>query len=177
MTTFAAGAKGERVRPRMRTILIADDATHVRRVCKVILSEYGYCVIEAENGLAAVKRFVWHRPDVVLMDIDMPELDGLGALVQIRQHDPHARVIMVTAAAEKDKVVAAIRAGACDYVLKPFRVKQVLRVIQTLLSDPPHQSKTQAHGHSASRSVPATEDGRQTRGDDVEELQSRGGEE
>jgi two-component system chemotaxis response regulator CheY len=158
------------VRPRMSTILIADDATHVRRVCKVILSEYGYCVIEAENGLAAVKRFVWHRPDVVLLDINMPELDGLGALIQIRHHDPHARVIMLTALGEKDQVVAAIQAGARDYVLKPFRVKQVQRAIQTLLDEPQHESTTQNRGRSASRSVPATEDQRKTRGTDVEEL-------
>jgi two-component system chemotaxis response regulator CheY len=161
----------------MRIILIADDATHIRRVCKVILSEYGYCVVEAEHGLAAVKKFVWHRPDVVLLDTDMPELDGLGALVQIRQHDPQARVIMLTALGERDKVVAAIKAGARDYVLKPFRVNQVLRAIQTLLDEPPHESTTQDRGRSASRSVPTASDDRQTRGDDVEELQRMRGQE
>ena len=161
----------------MSTILIADDAAHIRRVCKVILSEYGYCVIEAENGLAAVKRFVWHRPDVVLLDIDMPEMDGLGALVQIRQHDRHARVIMLTALGEKDKVVAAIRAGARGYVLKPFRVRQVLQAIQTLLAEHPHESKAQDRVHSASRSVPAVQDARQTRADEVEDLQRMRGQE
>jgi two-component system chemotaxis response regulator CheY len=155
----------------MPTILIAEDATHVRRVCKVILSEHGYCVIEAANGLEAVDRFVWHRPDVVLLDINMPVLDGLGALMQIRQHDPHARVIMLTALGEKDQVVAAIQAGARDYVLKPFQVKRVLQSVEKLLDEHPQGSRTQDRQRSAGRSVPAADDDRQTRGNDIEEIQ------
>jgi DNA-binding response OmpR family regulator len=74
-------------------------------------------------------------------------------------------------------VVAAIRAGARDYVLKPFRVKQVLRAIQALLDEHPHESKTQDRVRSANRSVPAVEDARQTRADEVEDLQRMRGQE
>jgi two-component system, chemotaxis family, chemotaxis protein CheY len=120
----------------MPTILIAEDAAHVRRVCKLILVEHGFRVLEAEDGLEAVSQYVTHRPDVVMLDINMPELDGLGALAQIKHHDPQARVVMLTAAGEQDKVLAAIRAGARDYVVKPFQVRRVLQAVQKLLPGP-----------------------------------------
>jgi two-component system chemotaxis response regulator CheY len=71
---------------------------------------------------------------VTLLDINMPVLDGLSALTRIKHLDPNARVVMLTALGEKDKVVAAIRAGAQDYVVKPFRVERVLQAVRTLLS-------------------------------------------
>jgi two-component system, chemotaxis family, chemotaxis protein CheY len=120
----------------MPTILTAEDAAHVRRVCKLILVEHGFRVLEAEDGLEAVSQYVTHRPDVVMLDINMPELDGLGALAQIKHHDPQARVVMLTAAGEQDKVLAAIRAGARDYVVKPFQVRRVLQAVQKLLPGP-----------------------------------------
>lgn len=117
----------------MPTILIAEDAAHVRRVCKVILEEHGFRVLEAENGLEAVSQYVTRRPDMIVLDINMPELDGLSALARIRQFDPEARVIMLTAAGDQDKVLAAIRAGARDYVVKPFQVRRVVEAVQKLL--------------------------------------------
>src|SRR4051794_5957738 len=96
-STVDSGSGEEIPKPRMHTVLIAEDAAHVRGVCRVILIEYGYCVIEAANGREAVTKFLWHRPDVVVLDINMPEVDGLAALAQIKQFDPGARVIMLTA--------------------------------------------------------------------------------
>ena len=119
----------------MPTILIAEDAAHVRRVCKVILEEHGFRVLEAEDGLEAVSHYARHRPDVVMLDINMPRLDGLGALGRIKQLDPSARVIMVTATGEQAKVLAAIRAGARDYVVKPFQVRRVLQAVRKLLPE------------------------------------------
>lgn len=123
------------------TVLIADDAQAVRGVFRVILVEHGYQVLEAENGYEAVALYAHHRPNVVLLDINMPRLDGLGALVQIKALDPHARVIMVTAQGERGKVMAAIRAGAQDYVVKPFQVQRVLSAIGTLLTKEPRSGR------------------------------------
>jgi two-component system, chemotaxis family, chemotaxis protein CheY len=116
------------------TVLIADDAPAVRAVCRVLLAEHGYHVIEAEDGQEAVALYAACRPHVTLLDINMPRLDGLGALARIRELDPHAHVVMLTAKPERDKVLAAIRAGAQDFVAKPFQVKRVLDAIEKLLS-------------------------------------------
>jgi two-component system chemotaxis response regulator CheY len=90
-------------------------------------------VLEAANGEEAVTWYARHHPDAVLLDINMPVLDGIGALVRIRELDPQARVIMLTAQGEHDDVRAAIRAGARDYLLKPFTVRRVLQAVEILL--------------------------------------------
>jgi two-component system chemotaxis response regulator CheY len=136
----------------MPSILIADDAVHIRSVCKVILSEYGYRVLEAGNGLEAVLSFVRYRPDVVVLDVAMPGLDGLGALAQIRRHDPDARVIMLTAQAERNKVLAAIHGGAGDYLLKPFQVRRLLDAVRKLLTQPPYAPRCHNPGSPPSHS-------------------------
>jgi two-component system, chemotaxis family, chemotaxis protein CheY len=117
----------------MATILIADDAAFMRMRCGRMLADHGYTVLEAENGRDAVEKYQAHRPDAVLMDITMPELDGLEALKAIRALDPQANVAMVTAIGQQQVVLAAVQAGAKDFVVKPFQPERVLAAIQKML--------------------------------------------
>jgi two-component system, chemotaxis family, chemotaxis protein CheY len=117
----------------MATILIADDAAFMRMRCGRMLADNGYTVVEAENGRDAVAKYQAHRPDAVLMDITMPELDGLGALRAIRALDPGAKVAMVTAIGQQAVVLEAVQAGAKDFVVKPFQPERVLAAVQKML--------------------------------------------
>lgn len=118
----------------MAKVLVVDDAAFMRlRACKV-LQDNGHEVVQAENGADAVRQYAEHRPDAVLMDITMPEMDGLEALKQIRKLDPTARVAMVTAMGQQAIVMEALRAGAKDFVLKPFQPDRVLGALQKLLA-------------------------------------------
>ena len=117
----------------MATILIADDAAFMRMRCGRMLTENGYTVVEAENGRDAVEKYQAHRPDAVLMDITMPELDGLGALKEIKALDPAAKVAMVTAIGQQQVVLEAVQAGAKDFVVKPFQPERVLAAVQKML--------------------------------------------
>jgi two-component system, chemotaxis family, chemotaxis protein CheY len=115
-------------------VMVVDDAAFMRlRACKV-LEENGHEVVQAENGADAVRQYVAHHPDVVLMDITMPEMDGVTALKEIRRLDPTARVAMVTAMGQQAIVMEALKAGAKDFVLKPFQPERVLGALQKLLS-------------------------------------------
>jgi two-component system chemotaxis response regulator CheY len=115
-------------------VLVVDDASFMRlRACKV-LQDNGHEVVQAENGADAVRQYVEHRPDAVLMDITMPEMDGLAALKEIKRLDPSARVAMVTAMGQQAIVMEALRAGARDFVLKPFQPDRMLVALQKLLS-------------------------------------------
>ncbi|HEY9077935.1 MAG TPA: response regulator [Anaerolineaceae bacterium] len=117
----------------MAKILIVDDAEFMRlRISKMLIAE-GYEVYEAENGLRAIENFQLHHPDLVLMDITMPEMDGLTALKQIRAIDPKAKVIMLTALGQESVVLEAIKSGARDFVVKPFDRDRVLNAIKKLL--------------------------------------------
>jgi two-component system, chemotaxis family, chemotaxis protein CheY len=115
-------------------VMVVDDAAFMRlRACKV-LQENGHETVQAENGLEAVKQYAEHRPDAVLMDITMPEMDGLAALKEIRKMDPNARIAMVTAMGQQAIVMEALKAGAKDFVLKPFQPDRVLNALQKLLA-------------------------------------------
>jgi two-component system chemotaxis response regulator CheY len=118
----------------MPRVLIVDDAQFMRLRCARLLSEQGYEVTEAQNGREAVEIYEKLRPDVVLMDITMPEMDGLTALRQIKQIDPGARVAMLTALGQQGVVLEAVKAGARDFIVKPFEAERVLAAIQRLLS-------------------------------------------
>lgn len=118
----------------MPTLLIVDDAAFMRMRCSKLLSENGYKVIEAENGLEAVNKYRECRPDAVLLDITMPEMDGLTALKEIKKIDPNARVAMVTALGQQSLVVEALKSGARDFVLKPFQSDRVLGAVKRILS-------------------------------------------
>ncbi|HEX2924577.1 MAG TPA: response regulator, partial [Chloroflexota bacterium] len=91
----------------MATLLVVDDAAFMRMRCSKLLTENGYQVVEAENGVQAIKQYQSHKPDAVLMDITMPEMDGLTALKEIRKLDPNAKIAMVTAMGQQATVMEA----------------------------------------------------------------------
>jgi two-component system chemotaxis response regulator CheY len=117
----------------MHKILIVDDAQFMRVRISKLLTGHGYQVIEAENGQQAVQVYHAIRPDAVLMDITMPEKDGLEALGEIRRFDPKAKVIMLTALGQESMVVQAVQAGARDYVVKPFDPDRIMTALQKVL--------------------------------------------
>jgi two-component system chemotaxis response regulator CheY len=118
----------------MATVLIVDDAEFLRmRISKILVSN-GHQVVQADNGLNAVSVYKSARPDVVLMDITMPEMDGLTALKEIRAVDPHARVVMLTALGQDSVVVESIKFGAQDFVVKPFEPERVLAAINKAMA-------------------------------------------
>ncbi len=113
-----------------KRILITDDALFMRVTLKNILMQNGYEVVgEAANGAESVAMYAQLRPDVVTMDITMPEMDGLTALKAIRAADPDARVVMCTAMGQKSMVVEAIQAGAKDFIVKPFQPDRVVEAL------------------------------------------------
>lgn len=118
----------------MAKILIVDDAEFLRmRISKMLVGD-GYEVLEAENGAQAVDLYRSVKPDVVLMDITMPEMDGLTALREIRTLDPKACVVMLTALGQESVVLEAIKSGARDFVVKPFERDRVLNAITKLIA-------------------------------------------
>jgi len=110
-------------------ILIADDAAFMRMRLKKLLEEAGYTVIEAANGHEAIAAYHADRPAMVLMDITMPELDGVAATKTICQGDPKARVVMVSALGQQAMVVSAIQAGAKDFIVKPYQPERILEAV------------------------------------------------
>lgn len=113
-----------------KRILITDDALFMRVTLKKILTENGFEVVgEAQNGQEAVNLYQQLKPDVVTMDITMPEMDGLQALKAIKAIDPNASIVMCTAMGQKNMVVEAIQAGAKDFIVKPFQPERVLEAM------------------------------------------------
>ncbi len=116
-------------------ILIVDDAAFMRMMLKNILTSNGFEVIgEAENGAQAVEKYKELKPDLVTMDITMPEMDGIAAVKEIMKIDPNARIVMVSAMGQQVMVIEAIQAGAKDFVVKPFQPDRVLEAINKALS-------------------------------------------
>ena len=114
-----------------KNILICDDAAFMRMMIKDILSKNGYNVAgEAENGLKAVEKFKELSPDLVLMDITMPEMDGIAALKEIKKLDAGAKVIMCSAMGQQAMVIESIQAGAKDFIVKPFQQDRVLEAVK-----------------------------------------------
>ena len=111
-----------------------DDAEFLRvRISKMLIGN-GHQVLEANNGLVAVNAYKTEHPEVVLMDITMPEMDGLQALKEIRAFDPKAKVVMLTALGQESVVLEAIKSGARDFVVKPFEPDRVLNAIRKALA-------------------------------------------
>lgn len=117
----------------MAKILIVDDAEFLRMRISKMLRADGHDVIEAENGLKAVEKYQAEKPDIVLMDITMPEMDGLSALKEIRSINNTASVVMLTALGQESVVLDAIKSGAKDFIVKPFERERVLNAIAKLL--------------------------------------------
>lgn len=117
-----------------KNVLICDDAAFMRMMIKDILSKNGYNVAgEAENGARAVERYAELKPDLVLMDITMPEMDGIQALKAIKSSDPGAKVIMCSAMGQQAMVIESIQAGAKDFIVKPFQADRVLEAVKKVI--------------------------------------------
>jgi two-component system chemotaxis response regulator CheY len=121
----------------MATILIVDDAMFMRALCGRLLEENGYTVVQAQNGAEAITKYREVRPDAVLLDITMPEMDGVQALKEIKAIDPGAKVAMVTAVGQQAMVMTALKAGAMEFVMKPFDAEKVLAAVQKMLATKP----------------------------------------
>ncbi len=117
-----------------KNILICDDAAFMRMMIKDILTKNGYVVVgEAENGLKAVEKYNETKPDLVLMDITMPEMDGLQALKAIKGSDADAKVIMCSAMGQQAMVIESIQSGAKDFIVKPFQADRVIEAVQKVV--------------------------------------------
>jgi len=118
----------------MAKVLIVDDAAFMRMMIKDILEKNGFEVIgEANNGIKAVELYKKERPDVVTMDITMPDMDGIEAVKAIKAFDPTAKVIMCSAMGQQTMVMDAIRAGAKDFIVKPFQADRVIEAIKKVV--------------------------------------------
>ncbi len=117
-----------------KTILIVDDAAFMRMILKDILTKNGYEVAgEAENGKEAFEKYSELKPDLVLMDITMPEIDGIQATKQIKSEFGDANIIMCSAMGQQSMVVEAIQSGALDFIVKPFQPERVLDAVSKVL--------------------------------------------
>ncbi|MGI5901190.1 MAG: response regulator [Desulfitobacteriia bacterium] len=115
-------------------VMLVDDAAFMRMMLKDILSNNGYQIIgEAENGVVAVEKYMELKPDITVMDITMPEMDGLQAVKEIRARDPQARIIMCSAMGQQSMVIEAIQSGAKDFIVKPFKADRVLEAVAKAL--------------------------------------------
>jgi two-component system chemotaxis response regulator CheY len=120
------------------TILIADDAEFMRSMLRQIIEDMGWSVVgEAADGHEAIEKFRACQPDLILLDITMPNLDGSEALKTILEEDPSAQVVMITALGQKDQVLKAIKAGARDFIIKPFDHDRVTDTLERILTPTP----------------------------------------
>ena len=116
------------------TVLICDDAIFMRTMIGDILTQAGFQIVgEAETGLQAVEKYRALKPDLVTMDIVMPDMGGIDAVREIVKDDPGAKVLMCSAMGQQALVVEAIQAGAKDFVVKPFQASRVLEAVQRVL--------------------------------------------
>lgn len=119
----------------MKRVLVVDDAAFMRLSLRTMLERNGYQVVgEAENGLVGVKKYRELKPDLVTMDVTMPELDGIGALKQIRSLDPNATVVMVSAMGQETFIKDAVLNGARYFIVKPFKEEHVIETISKILA-------------------------------------------
>jgi two-component system chemotaxis response regulator CheY len=120
----------------VKRVLIVDDALFMRDLLRDIFDSAGWEVVaDAENGLQAVEKFKVHQPDLVTMDIVMPEMGGIDAMKKILQDHPEACVVMCSALGQESMIMEALNAGAKDFIVKPFRDRQVLDVIARVCPD------------------------------------------
>ncbi|WP_284139961.1 MULTISPECIES: response regulator [unclassified Virgibacillus] len=116
-------------------ILIVDDAAFMRMMIKDILVKNGFEVVgEAQDGAQAVEKYNELKPDLVTLDITMPEMDGITALKTIKESHPDAKIIMCSAMGQQAMVIDAIQAGAKDFIVKPFQADRVIEAIQKALN-------------------------------------------
>lgn len=117
-----------------KSILIVDDAAFMRMMIKDILTKNGYEIAgEAENGVKAIEKYTETKPDLVMLDITMPEMDGIEALKRIKKLDPDSNIIMCSAMGQQAMVIESIQAGAKDFIVKPFQAERVLEAVKKAL--------------------------------------------
>ena len=122
------------VKDMANKVLIVDDAAFMRMMIKDILSKNGYEVVgEADNGLKAIEKYKELTPDLVLMDITMPEMNGIDAVKNIKAIDPGAKVVMCSAMGQQAMVIESIQAGARDFIVKPFQADRVLEAVRRVV--------------------------------------------
>lgn len=115
-------------------ILIVDDAAFMRMMIKDTLKKGGYeNFVEASDGEQAVQMYKAEKPDLILMDITMPNKNGLDALKEIKEIDSNANVVMCSAMGQESMVVEAIRSGAKDFIVKPFKAERILKTVQSII--------------------------------------------
>ncbi len=115
-------------------VLVVDDAAFMRMMVKDILTKNGYEIVgEAENGAVALAKYQELKPDLVTMDITMPEMDGITAVKEIKKVDPNAKIIMCSAMGQQAMVIEAIQAGARDFIVKPFQADRVLEAVRKVV--------------------------------------------
>jgi two-component system chemotaxis response regulator CheY len=120
-----------------KKILLVDDAAFMRKMIKDTLSKNGYTeLFEAEDGADAVEKYGEIGPDLVIMDITMPNMDGLEALKAIRAKDANASIVMCSAMGQESMVMDAVRSGAKDFIVKPFKPDRVLKTVSSILGEP-----------------------------------------
>lgn len=118
----------------MSKILLVDDASFMRMMIKDALIKNGFTdLYEAADGVEAVSKFSEVKPDLVIMDITMPNMDGLAALKAIKQIDANANVVMCSAMGQEAMVIEAIKSGAKDFIVKPFKPERILKTVTTVL--------------------------------------------
>jgi len=117
------------------SVLVVDDAAFMRMMLKEILTKGGYNVVgEAGNGIVALAKYKELKPDIVTMDITMPDMDGISAVKEIKKYDTHAKIIMCSAMGQQTMVIEAIQSGAKDFIVKPFQPNRVLEAVQRALA-------------------------------------------
>lgn len=117
----------------MKKVLIIDDAAFMRLSLKTMLEKNEFMVIgEAENGKVGVQKYIELHPDIVTMDITMPDMTGIEALKAIREHDPKAKIIMITAMGQESMVREAVMNGAISFIVKPFKEDQLIKTLSKL---------------------------------------------
>lgn len=117
----------------MKRVLIVDDATFMRMTLKLMIERNGFEVVEqAGNGKIGVQKYKLLKPDIVTMDCTMPIMDGLEALKLIKQFDPNCKVIMLTAIGQETMVRKAILAGACNFIVKPFKEETLVNILSSI---------------------------------------------
>ncbi len=115
----------------MARVMVVDDAVFMRMTIRKMIETEGYEVVgEAGNGVEAVQKYMEVQPDVVMLDITMPEMNGIDALKRIKEFDPKAKVIMCSAMGQQVMVAQAIQSGAKDFIVKPFEKDRVLAALQ-----------------------------------------------
>jgi two-component system chemotaxis response regulator CheY len=132
------------------TLLVTDDSMIVREMIKDLAAEAGWTVVgEAVNGQDAIEKYRQLRPDAMTLDLVMPEYDGLHALRGVRECDPQAKVLVVSAIDQTDVLQEAVKLGAADFIVKPFDKQRAQRALSILFGDKPivlHETAVAAGG-------------------------------